>query len=110
MIPLRSLRSKPRSIHRIGPALPVNYLRLIAADTIDELITNTLERKSANLIEVRTVRPLDKTEGLKLPGAVYGRTQEDAEYLSVLGLFEIVRVTANNRTGKATKLKVVSPS
>ena len=33
-------------IHRIGQELPVTYLRLIAEDTIDELITAALERKA----------------------------------------------------------------
>jgi SNF2 family DNA or RNA helicase len=32
--------------HRIGQSLPVNYLRLIAADTIDEAIGQALERKA----------------------------------------------------------------
>lgn len=32
--------------HRIGQTLPVNYLRLIAADTIDEAVAGALERKS----------------------------------------------------------------
>jgi len=32
--------------HRIGQALPVTYLRLVAADTIDEAIVEALERKS----------------------------------------------------------------
>jgi SNF2 family DNA or RNA helicase len=33
--------------HRIGQELPVTYLRLIAADTIEEAIVTALERKSA---------------------------------------------------------------
>jgi SNF2 family DNA or RNA helicase len=33
--------------HRIGQTQPVNYLRLIAADTIDEAVARALERKSA---------------------------------------------------------------
>lgn len=32
--------------HRIGQSLPVNYLRLIADDTIDEAIAQALERKA----------------------------------------------------------------
>jgi len=32
--------------HRIGQTLPVNYLRLIAGDTIDEAIAQALERKA----------------------------------------------------------------
>lgn len=32
--------------HRIGQTLPVNYLRLIASDTIDEAIAKALERKA----------------------------------------------------------------
>jgi SNF2 family DNA or RNA helicase len=32
--------------HRIGQTLPVSYLRLIAADTIDEAVARALERKS----------------------------------------------------------------
>ncbi len=32
--------------HRIGQSLPVSYLRLIAADTIDEAIAHALERKA----------------------------------------------------------------
>ncbi|QNM82395.1 DEAD/DEAH box helicase [Sphingomonas sabuli] len=32
--------------HRIGQSLPVNYLRLIAADTIDEAVAQALERKA----------------------------------------------------------------
>jgi SNF2 family DNA or RNA helicase len=32
--------------HRIGQAHPVSYLRLVAADTIDEAITKALERKA----------------------------------------------------------------
>lgn len=32
--------------HRIGQTEPVNYIRLIAADTIDEAIARALERKS----------------------------------------------------------------
>jgi SNF2 family DNA or RNA helicase len=33
--------------HRIGQTLPVTYLRMIAADTIDEAIVTALERKSS---------------------------------------------------------------
>jgi SNF2 family DNA or RNA helicase len=33
--------------HRIGQTQPVTYLRLIAADTIDEAIARALERKSS---------------------------------------------------------------
>ena len=32
--------------HRIGQTQPVSYLRLIAADTIDEAVARALERKS----------------------------------------------------------------
>lgn len=33
--------------HRIGQALPVTYMRMIATDTIEEAIANALERKSS---------------------------------------------------------------
>ncbi len=33
-------------IHRIGQDRPVTYLRLIAADTVEEVIAQALERKS----------------------------------------------------------------
>src|SRR6202040_4248373 len=33
--------------HRIGQELPVTYLRMIAADTIEEAIVGALERKSS---------------------------------------------------------------
>ena len=50
-------------------------------------------------IKVRTIRPHDTSEGMKLPGDVYGRTKEDADSLSALGVVRIV-ATAKPKDGK----------
>ena len=47
--------------HRIGQTQPVNYLRLIAADTIDEAVSRALVRKSGmarNLLSDTNPEPL----------------------------------------------------
>ena len=50
-------------------------------------------------VQVRTIRPHDTAEGMKLPGDVYDRTKEDADQLSALGVVGIV-ATAKPKAGK----------
>lgn len=49
--------------------------------------------------KVRTVRPHDTSEGMKQPGDVYARSKDDADYLSLLGVVDIVP-SAKPKTGK----------
>jgi hypothetical protein len=44
---------------------------------------------SHDLVKVRTIRPHDTTEGLRLPGDEYERTAKDAEQLSKAGVVEL---------------------
>ena len=50
-------------------------------------------------IKVRTIRPHDTVEGMKLPGDGYDRTKEDADHLSALGVVGLV-ASAKPKAGK----------
>jgi SNF2 family DNA or RNA helicase len=76
-------------IHRIGQERPVTYLRLIAADTIEEVVVQALERKShlaqallgdsGGLPAITQLSPKEfcgmlRTNILPIPGAQLGQT------------------------------------
>jgi len=59
-------------------------------------------------VRVRTIRPHDTTEGLKVPGDEYDRTKEEADTLSAQGIVRIVKTTAPAKSkakAKASKRK-----
>lgn len=45
---------------------------------------------SLETVKVRTIRPHDTAEGMKLPGDVYDRTKAHAAQLSAAGVVEMV--------------------
>lgn len=52
---------------------------------------------SPDRVKVRTIRPHDTSEGMKVPGDEYERTKADAESLRAAGVVSIIT--------KATKAK-----
>jgi SNF2 family DNA or RNA helicase len=68
--------------HRIGQKVPVNYLRLIAADTIDEAVARALERKSVmarNLLSDPAAQQiLSRLSAEEMCGLIAGNKLPDA--------------------------------